>query len=362
MIIGHGGNIFALAEKLGCPPGDIIDMSSNINPLGPMPGIMTYLKENLSDLEVLPEADAGGLILRFSAQYGIDPERVLAGSGTTQFIYALPMALDARQTLILGPTYADYADACRMVDTVCHWEIASEETAFVPDLDSLAAKIPGMDLVFICNANNPTGRLIPGSDLDAICRAHPQTVFVIDESYLPFVPEAENETMLNRPLPNVVVLHSMSKIYKIPGLRLGFLVGPEKIIEKLRKYQLPWGVNALAQTAAHFLFDEKRAADAFVQETRTFIRAEMQHFFNSLRGHGLLKAYPSTTTFLLVKLPASLRAGQVCDIFSRKKILLRNCANFHGLSDRFIRIALKNPQINRRVAEELQTLFCEPEA
>jgi threonine-phosphate decarboxylase len=154
----------------------------------------------------------------------------------------------------------------------------------------------------------------------------------------------------------------MSKIYKIPGLRLGFLIGPEKIIEKLRKYQLPWGVNALAQTAARFLFDKKRAADVFVQETRTFIRSEMQHFFNSLRGHGLLKAYPSTTTFLLVKLPASLRAGQVCDIFGRKKILLRNCANFHGLSDRFIRIALKNPQINRRVAEELQMIFRESES
>lgn len=362
MIIGHGGNIFALAEKLGCLPGDIIDMSSNINPLGPMPGIMAHLRENLSDLEMLPEADAGGLILKFSSQYGVEPEKILAGSGTTQFIYTLPMALDARQALILGPTYADYADACRMYNTACRWEIASEDTAFVPDLDSLAAKIPGMDLVFICNANNPTGRLIPGSDLDAICRAHPRTVFVIDESYLPFVPEAENETMLDRPLSNVVVLHSMSKIYKIPGLRLGFLVGPEKIIEKLRKYQLPWGVNALAQTAAHFLFDEKRAADAFVRKTRAYIRTEMQDFFKNLSGHELLELYPSVTTFMLVKLPASLRAGQVCDIFSRKKILLRNCANFHGLSDRFIRISLKHPQINRRVAEELQALFRESES
>ena len=359
MIIGHGGNIFALAEKMGCLPGDIIDMSSNINPLGPMPGIMAYLKENLSDLEMLPEADAGALILKFSAQYGLSPERILAGSGTTQFIYTLPMALNARQALILGSTYADYADACRMVDTTCHWEIATEDSAFVPDLDSLGAKIPGMDLVFICNANNPTGRLIPGSDLEAICRDHPQTVFVIDESYLPFVPDAEGETMLDRSLPNAVVLHSMSKIYKLPGLRLGFLVGPEEIVEKLQKYQLPWGVNALAQTAAHFLFDEKRAADAFVRKSRAYVRTEMQDFINSLSDNGLLKIYPSVTPFLLIKLPAWMPAGQVCDVFGRKKILLRNCANFHGLSDRFVRISLKHSQINRRVAEELLVLFCE---
>jgi threonine-phosphate decarboxylase len=357
MIIGHGGNIFALAEKLGCLPGDIIDMSSNINPLGPMPELMTHLRENLSDLEALPEADAGAIVLKFSDQYGIDPERILAGSGTTEFIYALPIALAARKALIIGPTYADYADACHMHHTACHWEIATEDNGFVPDLDRLDAKLPGMDLVFICNANNPTGRLIPRSDLEAICQAHPQTIFVIDESYLPFIPDAENETFLDRPLPNVVVLHSMSKIYRIPGLRLGFIVGPENIVAKLQRYQLPWSVNALAQTAAGFLFDEKHAAADFVRKTRTYVSAEMVAFRESLHGHERLKIYPSTTTFLLIKLPASLRAGQVCDIFSRKKILLRNCDNFHGLSDRFIRISLKHTHTNQRVAKELLALF-----
>jgi threonine-phosphate decarboxylase len=359
MILGHGGNIFALAEKLGCLPADIIDMSSNINPLGPMPELITHLREHLSDLEALPEADAGTIVLKFSAQYGIDPQRILAGSGTTQFIYALPMALGAQQALILGPTYADYADACSMNQTACNWEITTEDRGFVADLDSLEAKIAGMDLVFICNANNPTGRLIPRSDLEAICQAHPRTVFVIDESYLPFIPDAENQTLLDRPLPNVVVLHSMSKIYRIPGLRLGFLVGPEDLVAKLRHYQLPWSVNALAQTAAGFLFDEKRAVDTFVSKTRAYVRSEMQAFLESLHGHAHLKIYPSTTTFVLIKLPASLRASQVCDIFSRKRILLRNCDNFHGLTDRFIRISLKHTQTNQRVAKELLALFGE---
>jgi threonine-phosphate decarboxylase len=356
MIIGHGGNIYALADKLGCLPGDIMDMSSNINPLGPMPELMTHLRENLSDLEALPEVDAGALVQKFSDQYGIVPERILAGSGTTQFIYALPMALAARKALILGPTYADYADACRMHHTACHWEIATEDEGFVPDLDRLDANILDMDLVFICNANNPTGRLIPRSDLEAISQAHPQTVFVIDESYLPFIPDPENETLLDRPLPNVVVLHSMSKIYRIPGLRLGFLVGPENIVAKLRRYQLPWSVNALAQTAAGFLFDEKQATAAFASKTRSYVRAEMEAFRERLHGHERLKIYPSTTTFLLIKLPTSLRAGQVCDFFNRKKILLRNCDNFHGLSDRFIRISLKHRQANQWVAKELLAL------
>jgi threonine-phosphate decarboxylase len=140
---------------------------------------------------------------------------------------------------------------------------------------------------------------------------------------------------------------------------LGFLVGPEGIIEKLRNYQLPWSVNALALAAGHFLFDEKHAADLFVQETRTYVRTAMQDFSDSLGRHALLRRYPSTTPFLLAKLPDSLNAAQVCDWFSRKKILLRNCDNFKGLSDRFIRVSLKQTQINRRVATELGALLGE---
>lgn len=356
MITGHGGNIFALAEALGCAPGEIIDMSSNINPLGSMPELMMHLKEKLSVLEVLPEADAATLIRKFSAHYGIDPQRILAGSGTTQFIYMLPMALDARHALILGPTYADYADACRMHGVSCHWEITEDDSNFEPDLTGLARKIPGMDLVFICNANNPTGTLIPGSDLASLCRAHPETVFVIDESYLPFVSSADKESLLGCSHPNVVVLYSMSKIYKIPGLRMGFLMGPEKIVNRLRAYQLPWSVNALAQAAVSFLFDEKAASEAFVRKTRAYVTAEVKQFYETLQGAEALQVFPSTTTFILVKLPKHFPAPKICDIFSRRKILLRNCANFHGLSDRFIRISVKEPETNRLVAHKLLSI------
>ena len=93
MLHGHGGNRIELARRLGCSPGEIIDMSSNINPLGPPPGLIKYLKDNIDGIGKFPEVDSREITVQFADQCRIDPDRVLAGNGTTQFIYALPQAL-----------------------------------------------------------------------------------------------------------------------------------------------------------------------------------------------------------------------------------------------------------------------------
>ena len=114
MLIGHGGNIYDLARRLGCAPAEIVDMSSNVNPLGPPPGLQAYLRDNLHVITALPEVDSNSLVRSFAERYDIDSKLVLAGNGSTQFIYSIPQALESKRALILGPTYADYADACRM--------------------------------------------------------------------------------------------------------------------------------------------------------------------------------------------------------------------------------------------------------
>jgi len=114
MITGHGGNIYDVARRLGCKPFEIIDMSSNVNPIGPPPGLKEHLKEKLDLITALPEVDAKEISTTFANRYGLDPECVLAGNGTTQFIYTIPQVLGTRKALIIGPTYSDYADACTM--------------------------------------------------------------------------------------------------------------------------------------------------------------------------------------------------------------------------------------------------------
>ena len=353
MIVGHGGNIFEASSRLGCRVEEILDMSSNMNPIGPLPELMTHLKENLNAGTYLPEADAGGMVKLFCERRGISPEQVLAGNGTTQFIYMLPQALSPRRSVILGPTYADYGDASNLFNIPCKRVNAAESALFLPDLTKLSDTISEGDLVFICNANNPTGTVVSRSDLENISQKHPEALFVIDESYLPFAEDGDSLSMISCGRPNVMVLYSMSKIHKIPGLRVGFLVAPRKIAERVRKFHLPWSVNGLAQSAVSFLLTGQSTVNAFIRDTRNYVRSQIRILQADLEASGLFKVFPSQTPFLLIKLLRNRDAQQICDVLCKEKILIRNCGNFIGLSDRFIRISLKSSDENRRISERL---------
>ncbi len=253
MIQGHGGNIFEVAERLGCAPSEIIDMSSNVNPLGPMPELVEHLQNILSEImSVLPRVDAADIVELFARRYNLDPRCALAANGSTQLIYDIPRAFETKKAIILGPTYADYADACRMQGVLFDEFLAEEDDGFVPDLNRFGDRLSDADSAFVCNPNNPTGVLIPARQLRDLCGSHPRVCFVVDESYLPFAPEGERQSMAGCGLGNVVILNSMSKIYRLPGLRIGFLIGQPEMIQKAVRYRQPWCVNGLAQAAVSY--------------------------------------------------------------------------------------------------------------
>ena len=324
MITGHGGNIYDAAQRLGCAPFEIIDMSSNLNPIGPPPGLMAFLEKNLDPITALPEVDAKKVSHAFAGRYDLDPELVLAGNGTTQFIYCIPQALETKRALILGPTYADYADACIMCNVERSYFMAKESQEFRFDINDIDKNIEGFDTVFICNPNNPTGALIPASELEWLLRSHPDKWFIIDESYLPFVNSTYNESMIQCGLANVVVLFSMSKIFRIPGLRIGFLVSSKKTVEKLKRCFLPWSVNSLAQAAVIYLMDQEAEVDTFIRETKRFIETEKRLLAGKLQNASYIKLFPSSTSFALVGLSGNLTADNICTRLSEHRILVRN--------------------------------------
>ncbi len=353
MIHGHGGNIRTLAEELGCKPSDIIDMSSNVNPLGPPPGLIGYLRENMELINALPDADAAGALHAFSRAHNLSPAQVLAGNGTTQFIYSLPQALGTGHALIVGPTYADYADACTMHCIPHDFLFASADQDFVPDLHQISHAAAKADTVFVCNPNNPTGTLISFPALKKLCISHPKTRFIIDESYLPFANHETDHSMIHSGLANVIVLNSMSKIFRIPGLRIGFLIADPDIITKMTRYALPWSVNAMALNAVIWLMEHPEITDRFVKETQEFLSAETKIFFHTVQSLPHIRLFPTCTSFILAQLKGSRNAEQICAELAQEKILIRNCANFRGLSERFVRISLKTSEINRMLAQRL---------
>lgn len=363
MITGHGGNVQALAQQHNCSIDEITDMSSNINPLGPPDGLEEFIAANIHLIRSLPQPDAMDMVGAFSRYYKVPVNRIIGGNGTTWFIYTLPAALKSKKVLIAGPTYADYRDGCIMNNVPFEFCMADQEHQFQPDINKISEMAENADTVIICNPNNPTGALIPANTIIELLKYHPATYFVIDESYLPFVEDAEKISLVSRTeFPNLIVLSSMSKIFRIPGLRTGYLCADPDVIKKFLRYYQPWSVNALSQAAIIHILEHPEKIDPFLDMTRDFVRTEKKMFEDTLNGYATSSAefrntinlYPAHTYFLLAGLTGNIKSHELCRRLAEHKILIRDCANFDGLSDRFVRFSLRDRDTNMKLARLLK--------
>ncbi|MBA3037070.1 MAG: aminotransferase class I/II-fold pyridoxal phosphate-dependent enzyme [Desulfobacterium sp.] len=218
-------------------------------------------------------------------------------------------------------------------------------------------KIKHFDTIFICNPNNPTGVLINRSDLASLITSYPGKNFIVDESYMPFSKNRKSESLLDLGAENVIILNSMSKIFRIPGLRTGFLIASKTNIKKFLPYTMPWSVNSIAQSAVGYLMNPKNGAEAFIEKTVDFIEKEKDRFIKHFKDISEIKLYPSTTSFILIKLAKNLSAKDICQQMSLDKILIRNCSNFKGLSDKFVRISMKTNDLNLLAAKKLSDII-----
>lgn len=357
MIQGHGGNLFKIAANIGCRPEDIVDFSSNMNPIGPPTSLVHFLRESLYRITFLPDPEARPAIQAYTRYHDIPYEQVLAGNGTTQLIYALPKVLASTKALIVSPTYSDYADACRMHRVPYKCLYAPESNNFKLQIEEMTQALAEVDTVFICNPNNPTGQMIPEGSIGHLSREFPQTRFVVDESYLPFVDSPKRKSLVADRRDNVLVLHSLSKIFRIPGLRIGFLVAAQETIERFKAFQKPWSVNSLAQAAVEYLMTHSDLAEGFIAKTRQLVKRERAIFTDRIKRESKITTIPSDTVFILARLPEGQFASDLKSRLLNQKILIRDCSNFDGLNKGYFRVSLKSNEINRNLVENLIQIF-----
>jgi len=350
----HGGDIISMARQLGCGVGELIDLSSNLTPLGLPPGLREALSEKLGEISFLPESGSETLISLFAEKYGCKPQQVLAGNGTTEFIYAVPASVKSRRALIVAPTYADYQTASEWAGLKVDFFTLQAEEDFALYFNRLSARLTGGELVFLCNPNNPTGRVAPTRELLDFILAHPASEFLIDESYLPFVDEP---SLAGFPLPaNLFLLCSSSKIYGIPGLRLGFLVAAEEKMARFAARRKPWGVNRLAQVAGEYLLAH---GDAYVQAVRDFIGETRPGFVARLAALPGVQVVPGAANFILCRLSGSMTAAQLREAMLGQRIMIRDCGNFTGLDAQYFRVSLQETGRNERCLAALAAIFGE---
>src|SRR5579872_1865688 len=330
MIIGHGDDAWEYATAIRA------DFSSNVR-YGPLdPGLMRHLQERVAAVTHYPEPAAQSLQQAAAEAYGVPGERVLVTNGATEAIYLIAQAFRDRPVSIYVPAFAEYEDACA---------IQGMKIAFRDWEDLRAGSLPDTGLVFLCNPNNPTGAAIT---LEMFSR-YPDALFVVDESYIEFT--RATESILGKAYPNVLVLRSLTKSCRIPGLRIGLVAGDEIILDRLRAVKMPWSVNRLAIEAGRYIFqhlaDFAVPVEALVAQTaawREELRAATGTHEDPKAGW---RVRETDTHYFLIDTPAPLKMRLLTDY----GLLVRDASNFRGLGPNVLRVACQSAEHNYLLTE-----------
>jgi cobyric acid synthase CobQ/L-threonine-O-3-phosphate decarboxylase len=351
----HGGDPAATARALGLSsvPAIHLDFSVSINPLGPPPAVAALLGSSLDRITHYPETDAITAAAALARAHQVSPDRILVGNGSTELFAWIVQTLAPLCPAWIEPTYAGYAEVCRAAGRPglsLRPEISGDETVLSsPDLPCLtrwlSAIHPEVDLLFLGSPNNPTGTLLPPNAVLELARSRPQRWIVLDESFMDFTEAAETATLIRNDLPpNLIVVKSLTKFFAIPGLRLGMACGHPETVRRVEAARLPWSVNALAQAAALELYRDRD----YITRSRTETSRLRRLLADTVSVFGWY-ALPSTANFFLVRLPADQPASRVQRDLLARGILIRSCAAFPGLGERYGRLAV-------RPEEEIQAL------
>jgi len=324
MIEGHGDDLYRY-------DGIRINFSSNIYARADLSSLERYLCSRMEVIRTYPEPSAGSLERLIARQCGISADQVLVTSGAVDAIYLIAQCYRHLATShVVQPTFSEYADACRT--------FGYRDT-------------PDGALCWLCNPNNPTGSVLPPDQVIAMARRH--RLLVVDQSYedytlQPMIGAAEGVRH-----DNIVVLHSMTKRYAVPGLRLGYVTASAHIIKQLRSQYRPWAINALSLEAGKWLVEHNfqaipRLSD-YLAET-----ARLRAMLGDIPG---IEAHASLTNFFLCTV-GTMTASQLKQrLATEHGILIRDAANFVGLSPHHFRIATQSPAENDTLVSAIHSML-----
>ncbi len=354
----HGGNIFTMARQLGTQATRIADFSASINPLGLSPLVRQAIIAALDSLVHYPDANHQELKEALADYHGVSPAAIVVANGSTELIYRLPALIKGQRALIVSPAFSEYRHALDQHHWEAHPFILPAASGFELDLDVLERTLgKGYDALYLCNPGNPSGRFYPLAIIERVynlCRAS-GTFLVLDEAFMDFCEYASAKQLIAT-ADNAVVLRSMTKFFAIPGLRLGYAIASEALAARLDAMGAPWSVNTLALAAGVAALrdaEHSRRTIEFIQEERAWLVEQLSRF-------PALTVYPSDANFLLVELTAGLTAAELRERLLQYGILIRDCANFTGLTPHFFRIAVRTREENERLLGGLEQILNKP--
>ena len=345
----HGGDWAGYRAQYG---HDALDFSANVSPLGLPQGVANAIAAALPHADRYPDPLCRALRAKLAPHEGIPAESILCGNGAADLIFRLAWAAKPRTALVTAPTFAEYAAALEGAGCVVRRHFLQAEVDFAVTDSILSSITPEVDMVFLCQPNNPTGQLTPLPLVERILRRCEAcgALLVVDECFLDFLPDCDALTakaLLDS--KNLLILKAFTKLYGMAGVRLGYcLCANTALLEAMQAAGQPWAVSSLAQAAGLAALDET----AYVAQVRELIAQQRPRLTAGLRALGL-RVLDGRANYLLFQAPETLG-----EALRQRGAVLRSCANYPGLGPGWYRTAVRtgpeNEQLLKLLAEVLE--------
>lgn len=328
----------------------MIDFSASINPVGPPDWLRSCLADLSDGVQHYPDPEYRDFKKTISEKKNIDYQKIVVSNGTSELLYLLLQVLAPHRVVIPVPSYIDYVHAAQISGSAVTTLELKPDNGFVLDCTLLDSEIKPGDLVLLGTPNNPTGISPSHHQLCRLVEKNPEVTFLFDEAFIDF---DENTKSFSACYNNVVTINSLTKIYAVPALRVGYGVLPAHIKQKVEPFIAPWNVNEIAcQVGIRCLQDE-----LYVKNSLSRIRELKEQLYQDLSTFDQLHCFHSDANFFLLRIEQDAGYGSLQKYLEKRGILIRNCGNFAGLDESYFRIAVRLEHQNRNIIRALKSFF-----
>ncbi len=337
MLHGHGDDRHLYEAEIQA------DLSSNVRTEHFPQELPSVLQGHMDELLRYPEPNAESLQKDLAALHGVSKGQLLVTNGSIEAFYLIAHAFSDRKAVIPAPTFAEYEDACSahgMKVERPDWKTVDEGTS-LPE-----------GLLYLCNPNNPDGKLRSPEKLAQLLQEAPQTTAAIDEANAELTPQPSSLLPYLQEFPNVILVRSLTKSFAIPGLRLGYILASEATIQKLLEKKMPWSVNTLALKAGQHLVREY--GGAIDPERVQTLKAHCDRTWERIRDIEGFEPLPTDSSYFLVRMERGEASELKEYLVQEHGVLIRDACNFEGLDERYFRISVQDEEQDERLIEGLK--------
>ena len=348
----HGGNPERIAREYGVDPAYLTDFSTGINPLGFPSYVRKVVNSALSETSSYPDPEYRDFRIAAGRVTGLPPDHILPGNGTSELLPALLRSLKPPRVILPVPCYIDYEVYSRRIGLQVEHVFLKPEGGFLlssEDLDAVLVNAPAGSLVILGNPNNPTGRLLPENLVNNFAKRYPDHFFCIDEAYKGFSRAALTPSPFGE---NIMILRSLTKLYGIPGFRLGYMTADPGLLIRIERELPCWNLGTLASRLAETVF----ADEEYGPLSRKLLREAQTGFVEGLQALRDIIVYPSDANFLLFRL-SGRNPGDFYAKMIHEGILLRGCDDFRGLEEGFFRTAIRLEEDNNKLLDAMDRVL-----